>query len=169
MTLGTQYSHNICLQFLDPSYTVCPKDYAYSPLFVLLCCSVFMMTSSNGNIFHVTGLLRGEFTGGFPSQRPVTRSVDLCHPHHSFILQSPKINFVWSDMSNTPQLESSWRWPLWSYRSPQDVSAGHGRCHGDNPWKFRWCDRLRDRNCFAFDKMYWKWKRVMGLALSCCL
>ena len=34
-------------------------------------------------------------------------------------------------------LQGLWRWPLWRYRSPQDVSAGHGRCHGDNPWKFR--------------------------------
>ena len=35
-----------------------------------------MMTSSNGNIFHVTGPLCGEFmvTGEFLSQRPVTRS-----------------------------------------------------------------------------------------------
>ena len=33
-----------------------------------------MMTSSNGNIFRVTGPLCGEFTGEFPSQRPVTWS-----------------------------------------------------------------------------------------------
>ena len=35
-----------------------------------------MMTSSNGNIFRVTGPLCGEFTGPgeFPTQRPVTRS-----------------------------------------------------------------------------------------------
>ena len=35
-----------------------------------------MMTSSNGNIFRVTGPLCGEFTGAgeFPAQRPVTRS-----------------------------------------------------------------------------------------------
>ena len=35
-----------------------------------------MMTSSNGNIFRVTGPLYGEFTGHgeFPAQRPVTRS-----------------------------------------------------------------------------------------------
>ena len=39
-------------------------------------------------------------------------------------------------MSNTPQLQPSWRWPQWRYRSPQDVSAGHGLCHGDNLWKF---------------------------------
>ena len=33
-----------------------------------------MMTSSNGNIFRVTGHLCREFTGEFPAQRPVTRS-----------------------------------------------------------------------------------------------
>ena len=38
-----------------------------------------MMTSSNGNIFRVTGPLFGEFTGPgeFPTQRPVTRSFDV--------------------------------------------------------------------------------------------
>ena len=38
-----------------------------------------MMTSSNGNIFRVTGPLCGELTGPgeFPAQRPVTRSFDV--------------------------------------------------------------------------------------------
>ena len=38
-----------------------------------------MMTSSDGNIFRVTGPLCGEFTGPgeFPTQRPVTRSFDV--------------------------------------------------------------------------------------------
>ena len=38
-----------------------------------------MVTSSNGNIFRVTGPLCGEFTGPgeFPTQRPVTRSFDV--------------------------------------------------------------------------------------------
>ena len=37
------------------------------------------MTSSNGNIFRVTGPLCGDFTGPgkFPTQRPVTRSFDV--------------------------------------------------------------------------------------------
>ena len=37
------------------------------------------MTSSNGNIFRVTGSLCGEFTGPgeFPTQRPVTQSFDV--------------------------------------------------------------------------------------------
>ena len=38
-----------------------------------------MMTSSNGNIFRVTGPLCGEFTGPgeFPTHRPVTRRFDV--------------------------------------------------------------------------------------------
>ena len=36
-----------------------------------------MMTSSNENIFRVTGHLCGEFPGEFPAQRPVTRSFDF--------------------------------------------------------------------------------------------
>ena len=41
--------------------------------------SIFMMTSSNGNIFRITGPLCGNsaITGEFPSQRPVTRSFDV--------------------------------------------------------------------------------------------
>ena len=35
-----------------------------------------MMTSSNGNIFRITGYLCGEFDE-FPAQRPVTRSFDF--------------------------------------------------------------------------------------------
>ena len=35
------------------------------------------MTSSNGNIFRFTGPLCGEFTGEFPSPRPVTLSFDV--------------------------------------------------------------------------------------------
>ena len=35
------------------------------------------MTSSNVNVFRVTGHLCGEFTGDFPAQRPVRRSVDV--------------------------------------------------------------------------------------------
>ena len=40
---------------------------------------ICMMTSSNGNIFRVTGPLCGEFTGPgeFPAQRPVTLSFDV--------------------------------------------------------------------------------------------
>ena len=41
--------------------------------------SYIVMTSWNGNIFRATGLLWGKplVTGGFPSQKPVTRSFDV--------------------------------------------------------------------------------------------
>ena len=77
-----------------------------------------MMTSSNGNIFHVTGFLCGEFTGTgeFPAQRPVTRSFD-----------------VFFDLRlNQRMSKQSWGWwfetlscPLWRhcYDTPWDPSS----------------------------------------------
>ena len=47
--------------------------------------TILMMTSSNGNIFRVTGYLCGEFTGPRwipPTQRPVTRSFDVFFELH---------------------------------------------------------------------------------------
>ena len=40
---------------------------------------LYMMTSSNGNIFRVTGLCAGNspVTGEFPAQRPVKKSFDI--------------------------------------------------------------------------------------------
>ena len=68
------------------------------------------MTSSNGNIFRVTGPLCGEFTGPgeFPAQRPVTRSFD-----------------VFLDLHPNKRLSKQWRgwWfetqlcPLWRHRN----------------------------------------------------
>ena len=53
-------------------------NYPYLPFFI-------MMTSSNGNIFHVTGLLCWEFSGHrwiSPLQRPVTWSFDVLFDLH---------------------------------------------------------------------------------------
>ena len=46
----------------------------------LLIIFIVMMTSSNGNIFRVTGPLSGP--GEFPTQRPVTRSLDVFFDLH---------------------------------------------------------------------------------------
>ena len=72
--LGLEWSCNFIQIFLNGCYELCmgniklrvPKRY-------------IMMTSSNGNIFRVTGPLCGEFTGPgeFPTQRPVTRGFDV--------------------------------------------------------------------------------------------
>ena len=62
-------------------FTILNKNYVHGSRFCVLfnSCSSDMMTSSNGNIFRVTGHLCGEFTGPgeFPTQRPVTRSFDV--------------------------------------------------------------------------------------------
>ena len=69
-----------------------------------------MMTSSNGNIFRVTGHLCGEFTGPseFPTQRPVTRRFD--------VFFDPRLNKQLS--------KQSWGWwfealsrPSWRHRN----------------------------------------------------
>ena len=61
----------LLIEFVDNWIGLGPKEN---------CCLLKnMMTSSNGNIFRVTGPLRGEFTGHgeVPTQRPVTRSFDV--------------------------------------------------------------------------------------------
>ena len=76
----------------------------------------FMMTSSNGNIFRVTGLLCGDspVTGEFPSQRPVTQSFDVF-----FYLRL-----------NKQQSKQSWSWwfetpsrPLWRHCNVDDLAS----------------------------------------------
>ena len=70
-----------------------------------------MMTSSNGNIFRVTGHLCGEFTG-LPKRRPVTQSFD-----------------VFFDLCLNKRLnKQSWGWwfetlsrPLWRHRNAKEV------------------------------------------------
>ena len=63
-------------QFIFCSNALDYDDKMYSPFYVY---SDSMMTSSNGTIFRFTCPLWGEppLTGGFPSQRPVTRSFDV--------------------------------------------------------------------------------------------
>ena len=53
-------------------------------LIKLLTADFIMMTSSNGNIFRVTGPLCGEFTGPgeFPAEWPVTQSFDVFFDLH---------------------------------------------------------------------------------------
>ena len=65
------------------------------------------MTSSNGNIFRVTGPLCGEFTspGEFPTQRPVTWSFDIFFDLHLNIHLSKQ---PWGWWFETPS------WSLWS-------------------------------------------------------
>ena len=71
---------------------------------------LFMMTSSNGNIFRVTGPLCGEFTGPgeFPAQRPVTRSFDV---FFDLRLNKRLSKQPWGWWFETPA------WSLWRHRN----------------------------------------------------
>ena len=73
-----------------------------------------MMTSSNGNIFRVTGPLCGEFTGPgeFPAQRPVTRSYNVFF-HQRLNKRLSKQPWGW--WFETPG------WSLWRHRNAHTV------------------------------------------------
>ena len=68
------------------------------------------MTSSNGNIFRVTGPLCGEFTGPgeFPAQRPVTQSFDV---FFDLRLDKRLSKQPWGWWFKTPA------WSLWRHRN----------------------------------------------------
>ena len=69
-----------------------------------------MMTSSNGNIFRVTGPLCGEFPGPgeLPAQRPVTRSFDV---FFDLRLNKRLSKQPWDWWFETPA------WSLWRHRN----------------------------------------------------
>ena len=76
------------------------------------------MTSSNGNIFRVTGLLCGEFTGPrwIPSQRPVTRSLD-----------------VFFDLCLNKKVNKQW-WAWWSEIPSSSLWRQCNGCAYENDW-----------------------------------
>ena len=89
----------------------------------------FMMTSSNGKIFRVTGPLCGEFTGPgeFPAQRPVTRSFDVFFDLH---LNKRLSKQSWGWWFQTPS------WSLWrhcnlclQFHSLQCAISAQNRAH----------------------------------------
>ena len=69
-----------------------------------------MMTSSNGNLFRVTGPLCGEFTGPgeFSTQRPVTRSFDV---FFDLRLNKRLSKHTWGWWFEPPS------WSLWRHRN----------------------------------------------------
>ena len=82
--------------------------------------NLFMMTSSNGTIFLVTGPLCGEFTGPdeFPAQRPVTRSFDV---FFDLRLNKRLSKQPWGWWFETPP------WSLWRHRMVLLLALCHRR------------------------------------------
>ena len=76
--------------------------------------SFSMMTSSNGNIYRVTGHLCGEVTGELPAQRPVMRSFD--------ILFDLRLNERLSKQSWSWWFKTPWH-PSWRYSNAKKLNA----------------------------------------------
>ena len=109
-----------------------------------------MMTSSNGNIFRVTGLLCGEFTGPgeFPTQRPVTRSFDVLF---DLRLNKRLSKEPWGWWFETPS------WSLWRQRNDSPPFLNPGVAHVVNtprPGKTAAIFKTTFSNAFSWMKMY---------------
>ena len=92
---------------------------------LLLSPTFFMITSSNGNIFRVTGPLCGEFTGPgeFPTQRPVTRSFDVFFDLH---LNKRLSKQPWGWWFETPS------WSLWRHCNVYKHMEGRNAIYRSN-------------------------------------
>ena len=93
-----------------------------------------MMTSSNGNIFRVTGPLCGEFTGPseFPTQRPVTQSFDVFFDLHPNKRLSKQQRGWWFETLS---------WSLWRHRNVQykiSIQIVGCRLFCANTWTKSW-------------------------------
>ena len=80
--------------------------------------SNIMMTSSNGNIFSVTGHLCGELTGTrwIPHKRPVTRSFDVLFALRPNKRLSKQLWGWWFETQSRP---------LWRHRNMVHIKASH--------------------------------------------
>ena len=87
-----------------------------------------MMTSSNGNIFRVTGPLCGEFTGPgeFPTQRPVTRSFDV---FFDLRLNKRLSKQPWGWWFETPS------WSLWRQRNVDTLVKNNTSIYAGHLWR----------------------------------
>ena len=95
-----------------------------------------MTTSSNGNIFHVTGPLCGEFTGEwwFPEEKPVTQCFD-----------------IFFDLRLNQQLSKQWR--CWWFKMPWCSLWYH--CNGSIGSLFLWWVSLQ--SSYGHYSQIWMW------------
>ena len=109
-----------------------------------------MMTSSNGNIFRVTGLLCGEFTGPgeFPAQRPVTRSFDVFFALRLNKWLSKQPRGWWIE---TPS------WSLWRHRNDIKIPVTLAIMIVMFPWKstFYWYFFVSSKMLIKYLSLYY--------------
>ena len=105
-------SIRMCTPWRNTAFSYC----VFSECYWVITVPEFMMTSSNGNIFRVTGPLCGEFTGPgeFPTQRSVTRSFDV---FFDLRLNKRLSKQPWGWWFEPPS------WSLWRHRNVQLLVA----------------------------------------------
>ena len=127
-----------------------------------------MMTSSNENIFLLTGPLCGEFTGHQwmpPSQRPVTRSIDVFFDLRLNKWLSKQSICRWFEMQSRP---------LWCHcnvklQKKHPTSCPHGRAMGSLPSVFRIILIVLPRGLrlyYDLAHQCWVWKLMLGVPRS---
>ena len=140
------------------------------PSFALLYFTLHMITSSNGNIFRVTGPLCGNWpvTGEFPSQRPVTRSFDL---FFDLRLNKRLSKQSWGWWFETPSC-SFWRHCNERNKTSLGISK---KCffrfrHEFNFDNFDHRVLFRARSTCHFKKLYATWRSFcLGLCVQSCI
>ena len=97
-----------------------------------------MITSSNGNIFRVTGPLWGNspVTGGFPSLRSVTRSVDIISDLNKRWANNRDADSLWRHYNDFRGLPFAWRWwiLMGAHRSWLVRNCPYFCCHDTQQW-----------------------------------
>ena len=114
---------------------------------------IFMMTSSNGNIFRVTGHLFGEVTGEFPTPRPVTHSFDLFFDLRLYKQLSKQSWGWWFETSSRPLWRHCNVFGKFPCLMPQQKKLFICKlCSGKSTWT-KWFFsnyNYKDTTCFIF-------------------
>ena len=117
-----------------------------------------MKVSLNGNMFRVIGPLRVNFTGDFPKQRPVARSID--------VFFDLRLNKRLSKQSRRRWFETSSR-SLWRHRNEGPLMCPH-RITSSNPGSIAgvWASVARLRYCSRAQSS--KWSFVIRIINMIC-
>ena len=129
---------------------------------------IFMMTSSNGNIFRVTGHLCGEVTGEFPTPRPVTHSFDLFFDLRLYKQLSKQSWGWWFETSSRPLWRHCNVFGKFPCLMPQQKKLFICKlCSGKSTWT-KWFFSnydYKDTTCFIFS-LDWHQPNGRGYELS---
>ena len=123
--------------------------------FALTEVDLIMMTSSNGNIFRVTGHLCGEFTGPrwIPAQRPATRSFDVFFDLRRIKWFNKQSWGWWFETLSFPLWRHCFGLLKWRPFQKNNLPDNNGASQNDNSQYLHW--RISSQN----DNPYLHWRK----------